>query len=91
MKWNTGLICVFVILIMLGSCQTGQEIGITAEDYQRAESFFSRNIQDRVYGLEVSPQWIGEDHVFWYRVNTREGKRFLIVFRCNTDFLACLT
>jgi dipeptidyl aminopeptidase/acylaminoacyl peptidase len=56
-----------------------EETVVTAEDYQRAESFLSRNIQDLVYGLEVSPTWIEESHDFWYRINTREGKRFLIV------------
>ena len=79
MKWNRGMVFVLVSLFMLGSCQTRQETIITAEDYQRAESFFSRNIQDLAYGLEVSPRWIGEGHSFWYRVRTREGKRFLII------------
>ncbi len=73
------MVCVFASLLLLGSCQTRQETIITAEDYQRAESFFSRNIQDLAYGLEVSPRWIEEGHAFWYRINTREGKRFLIV------------
>jgi len=79
MKWNRGMVFVLVGLLMLGSCQTRQETIITAKNYQRAESFFSRNIQDKVYGLEVSPRWIGEEHTFWYRIRTREGKRFLIV------------
>ncbi len=79
MKWNRGIICILVSLLMFGSCQTKQETVITADDYQRAESFLSRNIQDSVYGLEVSPMWIEESHDFWYRVNTRGGKRFLIV------------
>ncbi|UCE41644.1 MAG: DPP IV N-terminal domain-containing protein [Candidatus Aminicenantes bacterium] len=79
MKWNRSIVCVLVSLLFLGSCQTRQDTVITAEDYQRAESFLSRNIQDLVYGLEVSPQWIGESRAFWYRINTSEGKRFLIV------------
>jgi dipeptidyl-peptidase-4 len=79
MKWNRGIICILVSLLMFGSCQTKQETDITADDYQRAESFFFRNIQDSVYGLDVSPRWIGESSDFWYRIQTREGKRFWIV------------
>ena len=79
MKQNIGLVCVLVSLLLLGSCQTSKETVVTVDDYQRAENFLSRNIQRKVYGLEVSPRWIGEDNAFWYRVNTREGKRFLIV------------
>ncbi len=79
MKWNRGMGCVLAILLILGSCQTRQETVISAEDYQRAESFLSRNIRDNVYGLEVAPRWLEKGHTFWYRVNTREGKRFLIV------------
>ncbi len=79
MKRNKSMLCVLVSLLVLGSCQTRQETVITADDYQRAESFFSRNIQDIVYGLDVSPRWIEEGHDFWYRINTREGKRFWVV------------
>ena len=79
MKWNRVMASVIVGLLLTGSCQTRQGTVITADDYQRAESFFSRNIQDLVYGLEVSPQWIEEGRSFWYRINTRQGKRFLIV------------
>ena len=79
MKQNRGLLYVLLSLFMLGSCQPKQETIITAEDYQRAENFLSRNIRELVYGLEVSPQWIEKAHAFWYRINTREGKRFLIV------------
>jgi dipeptidyl-peptidase-4 len=79
MKWNRGMVCVLISLLILGSCQTRQKNLITADDYRRAESFLSRNIQDLVYGLEVSPEWIDEEHTFWYRVRAREGKRFLVV------------
>lgn len=79
MKWNRGMVCILASLLVLGSCQTRQGTVITAEDYKRAESFFSRNIQNLVYGLEVSPQWIEEGQSFWYRINTRQGKRFLFV------------
>ena len=79
MKWNRCMGCVLVSLLLLGSCQTSKETVVTVDDYQRAENFLSRNIQRKVYGLEVSPRWIGEDNAFWYRVNTRDGKRFLIV------------
>ncbi len=79
MKWNRGMVFSLVSLFLLGACQTNQETAITADDYQGAESFLSRNLQKKAYGLEVSPRWIGEGHTFWYRINTREGKRFLIV------------
>ena len=79
MKWNRGMAFVVAGLLLIGSCQTRQATVITTNDYQRAESFFSRNIRDLVYGLEVSPQWINEGQSFWYRINTRQGKRFVIV------------
>jgi dipeptidyl aminopeptidase/acylaminoacyl peptidase len=74
-----ALASIFVCLLVLGSCESSKETVITSEDYRRAESFLSRNLRDNVYGIEVSPQWIEKGHEFWYRVNTREGKRFIIV------------
>jgi len=79
MKWNRIMVCALVSLLVSGSCQISKETVVMAEDYRRAESFFSRNIQKKVYGLEISPQWIEESNIFWYRVNTRAGKCFLIV------------
>lgn len=79
MKWNRVMVCVLASSFVLGSCRTRQGTVVTADDYRRAESFLSRNIQDIAYGLEVSPEWLDEGRTFWYRTNTREGKRFLLV------------
>ncbi len=72
-------ICLFVLVLGMSQIQGQANISLTKEDYQRAESFLSRNLSQKVYNLEVSPHWIKEGHTFWYRVNTREGKKFLFV------------
>ncbi len=79
MKGYKSIGIFLAVLLACGACRTSQEPIITEEDYQRAESFLSRNIQDMAYGLEVSPEWTEDGNIFWYRINTREGKRFLIV------------
>jgi dipeptidyl-peptidase-4 len=79
MKWNRAMVCVLVVSAVFGSCRTPQENAVTIDDYRRAESYLSRNVQDIAYGLDVSPEWLDEGRIFWYRTNTREGKRFLSV------------
>jgi dipeptidyl aminopeptidase/acylaminoacyl peptidase len=77
---NKTMFAVLFILALGGNLGlTGSEVVITRSDYERAESFLSRNLSEKVYNLEVAPRWIEKGHTFWYRVNTREGKKFLFV------------
>ncbi|RIK44953.1 MAG: peptidase S9 [Chloroflexi bacterium] len=47
--------------------------------YMRAERFLPWNVAGLVYHAEVSPRWVGAGPQFWYRVNTRNGPRWLLV------------
>ncbi|MBS3818438.1 DPP IV N-terminal domain-containing protein [bacterium] len=70
--------CLFLLipLILWGSCKAPQKREITKKDYKRAESFLPRNLEKKAYNLKVSPHWIMESSSFWYKVNTKEGKKF---------------
>lgn len=61
-------------------CKEGQcrEV-VTAEDYARAERYLPGNVGRLAFGLEAVPNWTEEGDSFWYKVDTREGKRFMFV------------
>ncbi|MBN1271099.1 MAG: prolyl oligopeptidase family serine peptidase [Candidatus Aminicenantes bacterium] len=65
--------------VFLGALSDGEKITVTGEDYQRAEKFLRRNIEKKIFCLNVQPHWIKKGPSFWYRVNTREGKKFVRV------------
>lgn len=51
----------------------------TLEDYKRAERFLRKNVEKKIFHLEVRPNWIKKTSRFWYKSNTREGKKFILV------------
>ncbi len=57
----------------------GQRPDISDLDYARAERYLPGNAAKLVFGLEMVPNWIGETDSFWYKVDTRSGKRFMLV------------
>jgi dipeptidyl-peptidase-4 len=61
----------------MGSSTCCPERQMPREDYVRAERFLVGNVKKMAFRLEVVPQWIGESNRFWYKVDTREGKRFM--------------
>lgn len=52
---------------------------VTWEDYARAERFLPQNIGKLAFRLEITPNWAGKGDCFWYKVDTREGKKFMFV------------
>ncbi len=65
-----------IALLLITSCS--EQAGITEKNYERAEEYFRPNISQKVYHLEVNPNWIGDGPDFWHVTNTREGKRFFL-------------
>ena len=51
---------------------------VSAEDYARAESLLSDNVNPLVYGMSVSPNWLSGDR-FWYRNRVPGGHEFILV------------
>lgn len=49
------------------------------ENYKQAERMMQGNFAKLVFRTEVQPHWIGKSDRFWYRVQTREGKEFVLV------------
>lgn len=83
---NKGLfsISLFVILIFSGcaateTVQSGSEesVQVTETDYSRAESMLTWNLNDKITGQSVNPQWI-DSGKFWYRVTTPNGALYKI-------------
>jgi len=60
-------------------CVLGMQAQVTREDYARAESFMPQNVMERLYRMSVTPNWIEKTDRFWYKINTREGKEFILV------------
>jgi dipeptidyl aminopeptidase/acylaminoacyl peptidase len=51
---------------------------VAAADYTRAEASLSQFTSPLVYGATATPEWL-PDGRFWYRTNTREGMRVVLV------------
>ncbi len=51
---------------------------LTSADYQQAERFLSWNLTGKVYGGNVSPNWV-DDNRFWYRNRFAKGYEFIYV------------
>lgn len=69
----------WLIFGLLSLCVVGMHAEVKREDYVRAESFMPQNVMKRLYRMSVTPNWIEETDRFWYKVNTREGKEFILV------------
>lgn len=78
MKKHPYLLFVFVLLAT-GFMSCAKKPAVTESDYERAELFLRQNISQKIYHLEVSPNWLKADSGFWYVTNTRQGKRFFVV------------
>lgn len=52
---------------------------IDAEDYRRAASLSARNALTKVKNSHVSPVWLPDRDVFWYRRQTADGWEFVAV------------
>ena len=52
---------------------------VTREDYARAEQFLPQNVMKMLYRMDVQPNWIEKSDRFWYKIQTREGKEFMLV------------
>ena len=66
------------VLILIGSHAFIGSQG-TLEDYQRAERFLPKNVEEFVFRLRVDPHWIDKSSRFWYQIRTRQGKEFILV------------
>nr|WP_321409963.1 prolyl oligopeptidase family serine peptidase [uncultured Carboxylicivirga sp.] len=64
----------FVLLALL--CQV-TKAQVDTTDYQRAEQFLSTNLSKKYYNYWVSPNWVKEQNIFWYRNNTPKGVEYI--------------
>jgi len=51
----------------------------TTEDYQRAEKFLHFNVYNLVQNLYLNPNWINKTNDFWYKTETDNGHKFILV------------
>jgi dipeptidyl-peptidase 4 len=70
------LLSILVVISVLSSAML-QAQGTTA-DYQRAEKFLRKNVEKRVFQDNIIPRWIEKTSRFWFKNNTREGKKFML-------------
>ncbi len=79
MKYRRIPLILISCFLLISGFQNNKKITIGVEDYKLAESFLRKNLEKKVFHLEVIPNWIKKSSNFWYRVNTREGEKFFIV------------
>jgi len=65
----------FALLLFIPAALQSQG---TRADYERADQLRS-NVEKLVFNMGADPNWIGETSSFWYKVNTREGKKFILI------------
>ena len=56
-----------------------QITSVPAEAYDRAVALSSGALNGVVKNLSVTPQWIGDQDLFWYQRDTQEGTEYVIV------------
>ncbi|MCF0054636.1 DPP IV N-terminal domain-containing protein [Dyadobacter sp. CY356] len=71
------LITILLPVFLAGSAFS-QQATLTADDYQKAESFLSPNTQKYVDNVAGKPTWISRER-FWYRTLTAQGSEFILV------------
>jgi len=69
---------VFFGLILIVSTLIAQQ-QLTREDYARAEQYLIWNIGKLAFNTQVIPHFIGKSDRFWYKVDTRGGKEFVLI------------
>lgn len=47
-----------------------------AERLTSSEQLFAKVFEEKVFNYKVKPNWIGSNDIFWYSVNTKNGKMF---------------
>jgi len=67
----TLLACTFIITAFA-------QKALTAQDYQRAESFLSYSTQKYIDKTFTTPNWLYDDR-FWYRTLTPQGAEFILI------------
>ncbi len=73
------ILTISISVIILLSCSLTLLGQGTAADYKRAEKFLRPNVEKRIYHTLVMPNWIEKTARFWYKADTRQGKRFITV------------
>lgn len=70
----------FFMAALLVSALAGnaQQKGITAKDYEQAESFMSYNTASYIDNANVYPNWLANDR-FWYTNTSAKGTEFILV------------
>jgi len=67
-----------VLFILLTAVVDADATRLTSADYMKAERFLSWNMEGKVFGGSVNPNWIDENR-FWYRNRFSEGHEFIFV------------
>ena len=68
-----------IVLFFMVSIVSKAQDTITREDYDRALRFSQDSISEKVFNLSVIPRWLDDNSGFWYRSNSRDGRRFYVV------------
>ena len=78
MKIKTNMRLHAAALLALTSAATASAQG-TLDDYNRAYALRAKYSDNRVFYHRVDPHWIDGTHSFWYRRNTPEGAKYVLV------------
>jgi len=65
----------FALLLFIPAALLAQG---TRADYERADQLRSK-VEKLVFNMGADPNWIDKTSSFWYKVNTRAGKKFILI------------
>ena len=77
MKNLTNLLIIFCLAIISACSSEVKQLDV--EHYISAEQFLPVNAAKLVFNNNVQAHWIENSENFWYTINTRKGKEFLLV------------
>ncbi|MCL2412652.1 MAG: DPP IV N-terminal domain-containing protein [Bacteroidales bacterium] len=69
----------FSFFCLVGMAVFAQNTPITRANYDLAERFSQRRLEQMVFSTTVNPNWLQNSNRFWYEWRTPQGRRFMIV------------
>jgi len=69
----------FSFFCLVGMALFAQNTPITRANYDLAERFSQRRLEQMVFSTTVNPNWLQNSNRFWYEWRTPQGRRFMIV------------
>jgi len=78
-KMKTCILRSLAALVLIALPVAAEQPQLSREDYARAEQYLIWNIGKLAFKIQVVPHFVGKSDRFWYKLDTRGGKEFMLV------------